>query len=88
MTAAFDTGLGRNLRAPPMQNEPELGQGFTLSSSRPSQSIPELILRLVRSCILITYIIYIIVSYFVTAEITYVNYNKFKLILLIIYMCV
>ena len=48
------TGLGRNLMYDPAQNEPELGQGFTLSSSRPSQSIPGVILRLVRSCILIT----------------------------------
>ena len=50
--------------------EPKVGQDFTLSSSRPSQSIPGVILRLVRSCILITYIIYITVSYFVTAHFT------------------
>ena len=31
------------------QNELKLGQDFTLSSSRPSQSIPGMILRLVRS---------------------------------------
>ena len=40
---------GANLMYDPAQNEPEVGQGFTLSSSRPSQSIPGMILRLGRS---------------------------------------
>ena len=50
----INTGQGRNLLDAPARNEPELGQGFTLSSSRPSQSIPGLILRLVRSGIYFT----------------------------------
>ena len=53
---AVCTGPGRKPRGwpAPTQNEPELGQDFTLSSSRPSQSIPGMILRLVRSGLQIT----------------------------------
>ena len=54
INTSLQYSLGRNLMYDPAQNEPELGQGFTLSSSRPSQSIPGVILRLVRSCVLIT----------------------------------
>ena len=58
LDGSMHTGQGQNLLYAPAGNEPELGQGFTLSSSRPSQSIPGMILRLVRSGLQITLFIY------------------------------
>ena len=44
---------GRNLLYDPAHNEPELGQGFSLSASRPSQPIPELILVFTSSKVMV-----------------------------------